>query len=54
MKNSGIIYFSAIATLILCFSFIADARVGLPSILGDNMVLQRNTEVNLWGSADAG
>ena len=54
MKNSGIIYFSAIATLILCFSFISDAKVGLPSILGDNMVLQRNTEVNLWGSADAG
>ena len=54
MKNSGIIYFSAITTLILCFSFISDAKVGLPSILGDNMVLQRNTEVNLWGSADAG
>ena len=54
MKNSGIIYFSAIATLILCFSFISDAKVGVPSILGDNMVLQRNTEVNLWGNADAG
>lgn len=29
------------------------AEVKLPSVLGSNMVLQRNTEVNLWGTADA-
>ena len=30
------------------------AEIKLPSILGSNMVLQRNAEVNLWGTADAG
>ncbi len=30
------------------------AKVTLPSLVGDNMVLQRNTEVNIWGKADAG
>lgn len=29
-----------------------DAKIILPSILGDNMVLQQNTEVNLWGKAN--
>ena len=31
-----------------------EARVKLPALVGDNMVLQRNSEVNLWGWADAG
>lgn len=30
------------------------AEVRLPSILGSNMVLQRNTEVRLWGGASEG
>ncbi|MBQ8420937.1 MAG: sialate O-acetylesterase [Bacteroidales bacterium] len=34
--------------------FAMQAEVKLPSVLGSNMVLQRNTEVNLWGSAEAG
>ncbi|MBQ8483331.1 MAG: sialate O-acetylesterase [Bacteroidales bacterium] len=34
--------------------FAMHAEVRLPSVLGSNMVLQRNTEVNLWGTADAG
>ncbi len=29
------------------------AEVKLPAVLGSNMVLQRNTEVNLWGTAKA-
>lgn len=29
------------------------ARVTLPSLIGDNMVLQRNAEVNIWGKASA-
>ena len=28
------------------------AEVKLPAVLGSGMVLQRNTEVNLWGTAD--
>jgi len=30
------------------------AKITLPSIFSDNMVLQRETKVALWGSADAG
>ena len=28
---------------------LSTAEVRLPAVLGDNMVLQRNTEVKLWG-----
>lgn len=35
---------------ILCFN--AQAKVKLPSILANNMVLQQKTEVKLWGSAN--
>lgn len=36
---------------LLAVAFSLDAEVRLPSVLGDNMVLQRNSEVNLWGWA---
>ena len=29
-----------------------NAKIKVAPILGDNMVLQRNTEVKLWGTAD--
>lgn len=35
--------------LVLSFSMKSEAKVTLPSILGDNMVLQQQTEVELWG-----
>ena len=28
---------------------VSNAEVRLPAVLGDNMVLQRNSKVNLWG-----
>ena len=34
-------------------AFGASAKVVLPKVLGSNMVLQQNTDVNLWGKADA-
>lgn len=34
-------------------AFGASAKVVLPKVLGSNMVLQQNAEVNLWGKADA-
>ena len=37
--------------LVLSFSMKSEAKVTLPSILGDNMVLQQQTEVELWGKA---
>ncbi len=42
----------------LCLSFLlqagAFAKVVLPDILSDNMVLQQNTEVKLWGDCTPG
>ena len=32
----------------------AQAKVKLPHILGDNMILQQNTEASLWGWAKPG
>lgn len=43
-----------IGIILTILPFAAQAEVRLPSILGSNMVLQRNTEVNLWGTATAG
>lgn len=42
--------------LILCtvFSVATSATVTLPSLIGDNMVLQRNTTAMLWGTASPG
>ena len=40
--------------LVAIMPLAAKAEVKLPSVLGSGMVLQRNTEVNLWGTADNG
>lgn len=44
LKNIAIIIF-----LLLCFQVLAEIKVA--SVLGDNMILQRNTEVSLWGKS---
>lgn len=38
----------------VCFllPFSANAKVKLPAIISDNMLLQQNTTVNIWGKAD--
>ena len=42
--------------IFLCVLFLStlvlNAKIKVASVLGDNMVLQRNTEVKLWGTAD--
>ena len=38
----------------IAVSIAANAKVTLPSVMGSNMVLQRDTEVNIWGKAAAG
>src|SRR3546814_19852541 len=38
---------------LLLFSAGAHAEITLPSIIGNNMVLQRQSDVALWGKADA-
>lgn len=35
-----------------CMFFTASAKVTLPNVLGSNMVLQQQSEINLWGKAD--
>lgn len=46
--NSKII----ILGIFLISVFSSNAKIKVASVLGDNMVLQRNTEVKLWGTAD--
>lgn len=42
-----------LALLALCVSFFSNGNITLPKILNDNMVLQRNKPITLWGWADA-
>ena len=44
-------YLISFLFLALAFSMKSEAKVTLPSILGDNMVLQQQAEVKLWGKA---
>lgn len=46
-----ITFFLFTCYLSLCYSF---AEVRLPRFFSDNMVLQQQTECNLWGTADKG
>ena len=41
-----------IAALLLLGSLASEAKVTFPGVVGDHMVLQRNTEVTLWGWTD--
>ncbi|WP_144280968.1 sialate O-acetylesterase [Chryseobacterium echinoideorum] len=53
MKNR--IFFKILILFVgsLCISFI-DAKITLPTLVSDGMVLQRNQKLNIWGKADAG
>lgn len=50
MKKTALVALLAIAFSV--FSPIAQAKIKLPAIVSSNMVLQRNTTVNLWGWAN--
>ncbi len=41
------------SVVVLMAVMMVDGAVSLPHVLGDNMVLQRNSEVELWGNAVA-
>lgn len=45
---------SFILPLALAMGVTASAKVELPAVMGSNMVLQRDTEVNIWGKAKPG
>ena len=49
MKNKILII-----TLLLLSRFTLQAKITLPSVFSDNMVLQQNSKVAIWGEADAG
>lgn len=53
MKNR--IFFKILILFVgsLCISFI-NAKIKLPALVSDGMVLQRNQKLNVWGKADAG
>lgn len=53
MKNR--IFFKILILFVgsLCISFI-EAKITLPALVSDGMVLQRNQKLNVWGKADAG
>lgn len=40
--------------LYLCATSWADAKVKLPALISDGMVLQREQSIKVWGTADAG
>ena len=37
----------------MAFRLAVQAEISLPAIFGDNMVLQQNTEVKIWGTSDS-
>lgn len=47
MRNNSIVF-----VLFLIFSHCAFANIMLPNVFSDNMVLQRNSEVTIWGWAN--
>jgi sialate O-acetylesterase len=47
--------FNKILSLLLCiFCIFIEAKIKLPALVSDGMVLQRNQKLNVWGKADAG
>ena len=42
------------AILIMLIPIVNYAAVTLPSVIGNNMVLQQNTQVKIWGQAEPG
>lgn len=44
----------ALIGLVVLFASLAVANVKLPAVFGDNMVLQQQSEVTIWGWADPG
>jgi sialate O-acetylesterase len=54
MKKDSLFTFMSVLLLTGILSSTVYSEVKLPSIFGDNMVLQRETEVVIWGWAEAG
>ena len=49
-----VVQFVAAASVMLLIPALARAEVKLPAIFSDHMVLQRDNQISVWGSADPG
>ena len=45
-------YKVGLVVVFLCFALLGEAKVKLPTLVSDGMVLQRGDPVNIWGTAD--
>ena len=54
MKKDNLFTFMLVFSLSLILSLTISAEVKLPSLFGNNMVLQQKAEVAIWGWAEAG
>ena len=45
-------YKVGLVVVFLCFALLGEAKVKLPALVSDGMVLQRGEPVNIWGMAD--
>lgn len=45
-------YKVGLVVVFLCFALLGGAKVKLPALVSDGMVLQRGEPVNIWGTAD--
>lgn len=53
-RTGNRIWLGAAVLLCLCFAPQAEAKVKLPALISDGMVLQRGQSLRVWGTADAG
>lgn len=53
MRTRSVIRFWLIAVFTLCFISQSEAKVKLPKLVSDGMILQRDQHVKIWGWADA-
>ena len=42
-------YKVGLVVVFLCFALLGEAKVKLPALVSDGMVLQRGEPVNIWG-----
>lgn len=54
MKTSKIYARVALIFSLLCITSYAEAKIALPAVFSNNMVLQQKTNVSFWGKASAG
>lgn len=54
MKSKQFFRLVLMVDLILCFALGGEAKVKLPVLVSDGMVLQREQPITVWGTADAG